>query len=59
MKAALTTRRNLFKGTQAMMVGRPSSLAPICFQGMVCSGIRSGKRLAACLIDVLEVQHVN
>jgi hypothetical protein len=55
MKAALTTRRTLFKGTQAMMVERPSSLAAICV--LRTSIIQH--MLNDCFIDVLEVQHVN
>jgi len=55
MKAALTTRRTLFNGTQAMMVERPSSLAAIYFSGIP----RRRNRLMISLIDVLEVQHVN
>lgn len=46
MKAALTTN-----GTQAMMVVRPSSLAAICANGLLC--------IKDMLSDMLEVQHVN
>ena len=55
MKEALTTRRTLFNGTQAMMVERPSSLAAMCDLEILCCDFM----LIACLIDKLEVQHVN
>jgi len=51
MKAALTTKRTLFNGTQAMMIERSSSLAAICTHGRLC--------IEDEFIDVLEVQHVS
>ena len=51
MKEALTTRRTLFNGTQAMMVERPSSLAAICGKGTLCRFSRKNVKL--------EVRHVH